>query len=187
MINLLPPKEKEGFTLEIKKNLFITLGGIVLICLISLILVLFSLKFYILGEVNSRKIIFDQQEKRYQTPDFLLYKGIMQNYNDDLSKIRSFLNREIYFNDVLKNILEIKRPQGLYFTGLSLNRDDSGKIKVIILGFSNSRENILLFRENIRENIQKSDKINNLYFSPDSWIKAANSNFSVSFDFLPSK
>ncbi len=181
MINLLPPKEKEGFILEIRKNLFITLGGIVLICLISLILILLSLEFYISGEVNSLKIIFDQQEKRYQTPDFLMFKGIIQGYNADLLKIRSFLDKEIYFNDALKNILEIQRPQGLYFTTLSLNRDDSGKIKVIILGFSNSRENIMIFRENLK----KSDKIGNLYFSPDSWIKATNSNFSISFDFLP--
>ena len=183
MINLLPPKEKEGFILEIRKNLFTTLGGIVLVCLISLILILFSLKFYIFGEVNFRKILFDHQEKKYQTPDFLQFKGIVQNYNADLSQIYSFLGKEIYFSDVLKNILEIQKPQGLYFTGLSLNRDDSGKIKVIILGLSNSRENILLFRENIK----KSDKISNLYFSPDSWIKAVNSNFNVSFDFVPNK
>jgi hypothetical protein len=74
MINLLPPQQKEELVLEIKKNLFITLCGILLIFLICLSLILFSLKFYILGEVNSKEIILEQSEKKYETPDFLSFK-----------------------------------------------------------------------------------------------------------------
>lgn len=181
MINLLPPKEKKEFALEIKKNLFITLWGMVLISLLCFILVLFSLKLYILGEVNSNGIILEQVEKRHQTEDFLAFKKTVQGYNAKLSQAQSFLLKEIYFGGVFNAILEIQRPYGLHFTGLSINRGDDGKIKVIILGFSSNRENILYFSENIK----KSNKVSNVYFSPDSWIKAANSNFSVSFDFTP--
>jgi hypothetical protein len=79
----------------------------------------------------------------------------------------------------LKIISQIQRPAGLYFTDLSLERQDS-KIKVIISGFSKDRESVLTFKQNI----ESESKINNLSFSQESWIKPIDVNFHLTFEIL---
>ncbi len=177
MINLLPPKEKEELVLEIKKNLAITLGGIFLVFLICLILVLMSIRFYILGEIASRSIILNQSEKIYQTPDFILYKTAVQNYNKDFEQILNFYKNQTFFSSALEVVSEIPRPRGLYFTGLSVKRNKD-KLSASVSGFAKSREDLL----NFKSSIEKAKQISNVYFLPQSWIKPTNINFSLTFD-----
>jgi hypothetical protein len=180
MINLLPPKEKEALGLEIKKNLLITLAGEVLVFLICLILVLFSLKFYVLGEADSKGIFLEQYKKTYQTEDSLAVKRTIQNYNAELQQTSSFLSKESYFGDAIKTIAGIQKPRGLRFTGLALSRADGGGISVSVSGQAASREDLLAFKGSI----ENEKKIASIYFSPESWIKAVNADFSLNFKFL---
>ncbi len=192
MINLLPPKEKEELISERNKKLAIVLGNIIVISLACLALILFSLKFYILREINYQKNIYDNNEEKYQNPDFLLFKGLVEKYNTTLVQINDFYKKEIYFNDILKNVIEIQRPAGLYLTSIDIHRvkEDNlptsatsetlraGKIKVSLSGVSNTRDNLLIFKSNI----EKDEKIENVYFPSHNWIKPKDIIFNLNFN-----
>ena len=179
MINLLPPGEKEELISENNKKLAMVLGNVIVISLVCLVLVLFSLKFYILGEVNYQKTILDNSEKKYQTPDFLLFKQIIQRYNSILIKVDKFYEKETYFNDALKTILMVQMPNGLSLTSITMDRTKEGdKIRVNVSGISDSRDNLSIFKNNI----EGDKKIENVYFPPEDWIKPRNINFYLTFE-----
>src|SRR3989344_7191411 len=71
MINLLPPKEKEALLEDKKKNVTILLSSIVIVALVALIFMLFSLKLYILQEIEAKKTVFDAAQKKVHDPDLL--------------------------------------------------------------------------------------------------------------------
>lgn len=192
MINLLPPKEKEELLFEKNKKLIIVLGNVFLISLICLSLVLFSLHVYILGEINYQRIILDDTKKKYQTPDFLSFESIIQKYNASLVAIDTFYKKEIYFSDILKTISEIQRPKGVSITSIAINAMkennlpasakpkalSAGKTKVTISGMSDTRDDLLIFKSNIENN----QKVTNVYFPPNSWIKPSDISFNLTFE-----
>src|SRR5258706_2737138 len=135
MINLLPPKKKEELLLEKTKKLVIILGITILIPLICFILFLLSIKFYLLAEVNSQQVMLEQTKEKYQTPDFLTFNDIIQKDNKILLQLESFYKKEIYISEVLKMISDVPRPKNLYFTDLSLDKDQHQKVKVTVSGF----------------------------------------------------
>ncbi len=187
MINLLPPKEKEELISQQKKKLAIILWSAFLIAIICLILVLLSVKFYILGKSISQKFILEQVQDRHQTSDFLTYKDLLQNYNKKLIQLRSFYEKETEFSSALKNILEVKRPEGVYFTELFLNKkEDNGKIEAKIYGTSDTRENLLIFKKNFEERPGvppgSYPEIKNYNFSPESWIYPKSISFYLTFE-----
>lgn len=179
MINLLPPKEKEELLLEKNKNLVIVLGNVVLISLISLILVLFSVRFYILGEINYQKFVLANTEKKYQTPDFVFFKNFIDKHNGYLVGIESFYEKQFHVREVLKTIAQIQRPNGLYLTSVEIKNKESNKISVSIYGISDNRDNLLAFKDSIENN----GKIKNIYFPPNNWVKSFDLNFYLTFDY----
>ena len=180
MINLLPPKEKEELALEQKKRLIIILGSALLIVLICLFFVLLSVRFYILGESISQKIVLENAQREYQTPDFINAEDIVKKYNKNLLLLKSFYEQQAGVAYALKNISKINRPSGLYFTNLLMdNKKNTPLIKVNISGFSQNRENLLSFKKNIES---AGDIIKNPYFSPESWVKTENINFSLTLE-----
>jgi len=184
MINLLPKNEKENLLFDRDKKMIMVLGYIIIIALMCLSLFLFSIKFYILGDVASQNVLLGITEKSYQNPDFLTFKDMIQKYNSDLVKINTFYSKEVYFSDLLKNILAIQRPNGVYFTDISMVKDQvSNTVKITIAGTSDTRDNLSIFRENLENN----QKIENVYFPPENWIKPINLNFYLSFTIIPTK
>ncbi len=178
MINLLPTKEKEELILKENKKLAIILGSAFFIVAICLLLVLLAVKFYILGEVVSQKFILEQSESRYKTEDFLLYKTLLENYNKRFVKLESFYKDRTEFVPALKAVLDIKLPAGVYFTELSLKKQSSGDIEARLYGISNTRENLLAFKQNV----EAAKAIKNPSFSPESWINSQNINFYLTFE-----
>ncbi len=178
MINLLPVKEKEEFILRQNKKLTIVLGTAFLIASVCLILVLLSIKFYVLGEVVSQKFILDQTEKKYQTADFLVYKGLLDGYSKSLIQIKSFYKDKIQLNAALRDILDVNMPEGVYFINLSMARSEDSKVIAKISGISDTRDNLLLFRKNL----ENSEKIKSPNFSPESWINSKNINFYLTLE-----
>jgi len=179
MINLLPAEEKEGLILERSKKLVVILGFAVLIALISLILVLLSVKFYILGEAVSQKFILEQAQSRYQTPDFLAYNSLLQGYNKNIAQIESFSKSKVQFNKAIKNILEAKRPAGVNFLDLSLVKaKNPGKIEVKLFGTADTRDNLILFKKNL----EGLESIHSPGFSPESWINPKDVSFYLTFE-----
>ena len=184
MINLLPPKEKEGIISERNEKLAVVLGNLFIISLVCLALVLISLKFYILSEDTYSKINLESVKEKYQTSEFLSLKESIQKYNADLIKIDDFYKKEIYFSDALKVILNTKRPSGLYLNSINiseiLNIKESDRVKAVISGVSNTRDDLQVFRDNLENN----KKIVNVYFPPNSWVKPADVNFSITLEIL---
>jgi len=180
MINLLPEKQKEGLRLEKNKKLVTVLAGLFLISLVSFSLILFSVRFYLFGERNEEKIVLDSIEEKYKNPEFLSLKELTQKYNLRLLNLDNFYKEEIYFSDVLKNIAQVERPKGLFLNAIVVERmKKDNKIKVIISGESASRESFLLFRDNLNN----SQKIENLSFPPEYLLKPTDINFSITFNF----
>jgi len=70
MTNILPPKEKEYLRLEQAKKIVIILGFAAIVSLICLLLILLSIKYYILSAAGSQKFILQESEKMYQASDF---------------------------------------------------------------------------------------------------------------------
>lgn len=181
MINLLPPKEKEELLLEKNKKLAIVLGNMALVSLVCLSLILFAFKFYLLKNASYEKVILGISEKGYQTPDFLSFKEIIQKYNSKIIKANNFYGQQVYLSLMLKDILKIERPNGLYLTKVEIyNLEKDGKIKAGLLGKSDTRDNLLVFKGNL----ESSDKIKNVYFPPNNWIKSQDVNFYATFEVL---
>lgn len=182
MINLLPPSEQKELLVRKNEKLAIVLGSTFSISMVCLILVLFSLRFYILGEVVSQSIILDNIQKKYQTPNFLSLKGFIQKYNSALIKVDSFYKKEIYFSDALKTISNIQKPKGLYLTNVSVSKiKEDNKMVVAISGVSDTRNNLLIFKNNLED----EKKIKNIHFPPDYWTKPVDVNFNLTFEILP--
>lgn len=179
MINLLPPEEKKELLLKNKERLVIILGITAFVSLICMILILLSINFYILTEVVFQENVLEQTEKSYKTPVFLSFQSSIKKYNNTITKLNYFYKQEASFSQILKIISSVQRPEGLYFTDISLDRNNENKnIKAVISGFSVSREDLLVFKKNIEE----STDIKNPYFSPESWTNPQNVRFYLTFE-----
>jgi len=175
MINLLPPNKKEELFLEQVKKMVFVIGGLAVISLVCFILILLSIKFYILREVVHQKTILAEagNANLFET------KKIVEKYNEILPDIASFYKGKIYFSDALSDILKIKNSSGLYLSEISLDKGTGGAIKTVISGISDTRENLTI----LKNSVETDPKIKNSQFSPDSWIKEKNTNFYLTFEF----
>ena len=178
MINLLPSKEKEGLLLEKREKLIMIGEAVFAIFLICLILVLLSIKFYILAETDYQKNILSQAQQENQSPDLVNLNNTIKKYNTELAQLGSFYKTEVYFSQALNIITGVSAPGGLYFTSFSLNRDKNGMIQAEISGVSDTRDELLGFRQNI----EQDKRIKNSSFSPESWTSAKNVNFSLTLE-----
>ncbi len=181
MINLLPPEEKAKLQLQKNKKLTMVLGITLTVPLVCLVLVLLSIHFYLLGEINSEKVALDQTRKDLQTPDFLTFSNIIGQSNATLQQLEQFYQKEAYMSAIVKAITSVSIPQSIYLTDLSVQKTDKGPMKGTASGFSGSREDLLVFQKNLEATAQ----IKNLNFSPESWISPKNSTFHVSFEINP--
>ena len=180
MTNIFPPKEKQSLRLEQTKNLVIILGFVAIVSLICLIFILLSVKYYILSNVDRQKLIFQEVAKQHQSANFIEFKNVIVRYNKILPETVSFYKNEVYSSDILSVISGVERPEGLYFNKIYIDRDAPGnKTKISIFGFSDTRENLLLFQKKMQE----APKIKNIYFAPESWINPKDINFSFTFNF----
>lgn len=179
MINLLPQREKDELFLKRIKNLVLVLGNVIIIFLVCLTLVLLSVKFYILAEVDNAKFLLQNTQDQYQTPDIEKLKNAIEKYNNTLPVVLSFYQKKIYISDVLAAISEIQRPEGLHFTAISIEGKTENKIKISISGTSDTRENLIAFQKNLGG----QGLIKNVSFSPESWINPIKANFNLTFEY----
>lgn len=180
MINLLPPEEKNNLFLGKVLKLSATIGISVLASLFCLYLILQSINFYLLGNLNYQKSALEEYKKLAQSPDFLNFKDIILDANQKISLINSFYKQEVFFAAVLKTLSRIEKPSGLYFTNVYLARSQgSNGIQATISGKSDTRDNLLIFKNNI----ESEDSIKSPYFSPESWVNQNNVIFHFTFSF----
>jgi len=177
MINLLPPEEKQKLLLEKKEKLTLIWLVVILVSFICFALILFSIKFYILADLDLQKNILSQSESVIKTQEFVNSNNIMQRYNGTLAQVDSFLKNETYFSQAFKIITGVPTPEGVRLTNFSLNRDKNGVMQINVSGTSDTRDNLI----NFKNNIEQIPQIKNPSFSPDSWISQKNANSSLTF------
>lgn len=172
MINLLPPQQKEELLEEERLKLVLTLGIIILAFLVSLILILFSIKTSLISDSGIQKIYFEQRKKELENLEIQELEAKIKNYNLTLSKLKTF-----YQNPDLTSILEKiseTLPQGTYLTTLNFSPQTS---QISLTGFSPTREILLQFKENL----ERTEGLKEIYFPPPNWLKPTEIDFSVNF------
>lgn len=177
MINLLPPAEKQKLFLKETEKIITIWGIVIAVFLVCLTLILLSIKFYILSETDYHKNILNQNIKNNQTAEFVSLSDTIKKYNTILSKLNFFYEKEIYLNQVINTITSIEKPTGIFLENYSFIREKDGSVQARVSGFSDTRENLLIFKKNIEEN----KYIKNPSFSTESWINPKNIEFLFTF------
>ena len=173
MINLLPPQQKEELLTEEKFKLTLILGISVLIFLISLILILFSIKIYIAGQSNYPMAIFSQEEKKFKESETKVFQEKLEFFNRELSKLNSFYQGQINLIEIFTKVSNTL-PLGIYLTSFSFSADTS---QISLAGFSPTRETLLEFKKNL----EGEKSFSQVYFPPNVWIESTDINFSITF------
>lgn len=184
MLNLLPPSEKEFLAKEQQKKLFIVLCFELFIFLVCVLLVLLAVEFYVLGELSSQNFLLNQAQSDNKLPEFLQFENMIKDYNQKFVLADSFLKNQKMTQGALDILLNIERPDGVYFTKFSLQaQDKSNRTKVIINGFSDTRDSLIEFKNNI----EGSKEIENINFSPEAWLSQKNITFNLTLDIVDGK
>jgi len=148
MINLLPPEEKTILIQEERFKLILILGIVFLSALLSLIMILFSIRIYISSQTDSEKIIFEQEEKKVKTAEFQELQEKITLANKNLSNLNSFYQNQVYFTEILKRISGTL-PSGIYLNNLSLTPSEGGVLNCTFSGFAPTIEILLDFKKNL--------------------------------------
>lgn len=175
MINLLPQNQKNELLFKRTGRLIMVLGITFLIFLVCLVLVLFSLKFYLLIDVFTQK---EQATSQKDFSELAKTKKEIGDYNTKISSFKSFYEKQIYFSKMLESIFKIDIPSGVNIIYLSSEKKGN-KIESTIYGYSDLRDNLILFKNNI----EKEKSIINPYFSQDSWTRVDKINFYLNFQY----
>lgn len=182
MINLLPPQQKEELLEEGKYNLVLILGILFLIFLISLILILFSIKIFISGEVEVQRILLSAEEKRFKESQIQNLEEKINTSNQTLSKLNLFYQNQLNLTEILEKI-SAALPLEAYLTTFSLNpistpaggETQKYLAQVSLGGFSPTREILL----GLKEALEKEELFGEIYFPPSNWVKPTDIDFSV--------
>jgi len=179
MINLLPPENKKELLAQSNKHLVAVLIFIIIIALICFVLVLIYIKFYLLSEISLYKNQI--QEKNNILSSEKLEKQI-NTYNNSFKEIKNFYEKNISFTEMIKYFLQSEMPVGVRLNSLSADIKE-GNIEVSIYGFSDTRDNLIKFKDNLMNN----KYIKSPYFSPESWTKNKSINFYLKFQYEEQK
>jgi len=173
VINLLPPSYKKEILQEQNWKLTLILGLLFLIFSVSLILVLFSIKIYIQGQVEPLKVLTEAGEKSLQESGILDFREKIESANQKILKLESFYKNQDSTLIFLENIFKLI-PENIYLTGLFWQKSAS---QSSLTGFSPSREALFELKKNLEERKEFSD----ISFPSSNWMDSVNINFQVTF------
>jgi len=173
MINLLPPRYQQELRQEENQRLILILGTLFLIFLISVTLILFSVKLYIQGQLESVNILLDLEEKTLQTSGIQDLRERIDSVNQNLSKLNAFYEKQISSISMLEKVFKTLPPE-IYLTAFSWQKNTS---QVAISGLSPNREILFLFQKNLEE----SKEFSGIELPTQNWIKPVDIDFRVTF------
>jgi len=173
MINLLPPSYQQELRQEENRRLILILGMLFLIFLISVTSILFSVKLYIQGKLESVNVLLDLEEKTLQTSEIQSFRERINSINQNLSKLNAFYEKQISSISILEKVFKTLPPE-IYLTAFSWQKNTS---QVIISGFSPNREILFLFQKNLEE----SKEFSGIELPTQNWIKPVDIDFRVTF------
>jgi len=171
MINLLPPQYKAELKEEENWKLTLILSLLFLIFLVCLTLILFSIKIFISGQLEVQKTLLLQEEKKFEESQIQNLEEKIATSNQTILKLDSFYQGQISLAGILEKIFETL-PSDVYLTTLDFNLGQFS-----LFGYSPTREILLEFKENL----EKEELFEEIYFSPSNWVKPSDIDFSVNF------
>ena len=159
MINLLPPENKEEFLREKNWKIIMILGINLLLILICFSLILYAINIFILGELNSQIIIYQQKEREFENSKIYEIERSLKIFNESLLKLDYFYQDRFNGEKILEEISEVI-PSEISLANLSLNFKDGQekKVECVLSGFSPNREILLNFKENLEKKDRKSTR-----------------------------
>lgn len=154
------------------------LGIDILLILVCFSLILYSIDIFISGETKVQKILYEEREKELKNPRTQTLQTNLIVLNQTLSWLQSFYENQFKVTKILEEISETV-PSRVYLTNLSINpKIEKEKItEYTLAGFSPTREILLKFKENL----EKKEIFEEIYFPPANWVKPADINFTVTF------
>jgi len=173
MINLLPLEEREEIREEENLKLILILGIVLVALLISLALILFSIKTSFLGTLEVQKIYLAEKEKELKSAQIQELEEKIKGHNQTLSKLNSFYQNEIDLTGILEKFSKTL-PWGTYLTSLNF---DPTLSQFSLSGFCPDRETLLVFKKNL----EKEEKFVEVYFPPANWVMPTDINFNATF------
>ncbi len=173
MINLLPPKQKEELLAQEQFKIVLILGIVIISFLLSLVLILFSIKTLIWTDLQIQRIFIEQKEKELKSPKIQGLEEKIKEYNLTLLKLNNFYQSQKNLTTILEKIPRIL-PDKTYLTTLNFNYDNLG---ISLSGFSPSREILL----ELKKNLEGAEDFKEIDFPPTNWVEPININFTVTF------
>lgn len=175
MINLLPPQQKEKILEQQHLKLALILGIVFLSFLVSLFLVLFLVRSYILADLETQKI--NTKEKRKEIALNQDLEKEITEANILLSDLNSLYENNLDLTKVLEKI-NATLPSGTYLTSYSLGFSKKGKEEIVsisLTGYCQSRDTLVKFKESL----EAEEVFTEVSFSTESWVKPTE--FRVNF------
>ncbi len=174
MINLLPEEGKKEFIMERKIKIVTILGTLSLVFLVFLGVLLFSVKIYILSQLQSEKTSFNLENLSIDTPEIKALEKNTKELNQKISQLNSFYKEQTSISQVLEEISNIL-PSETYLTSFSYQKEKS---QVNLFGFAKTRENLLDFKKSL----ENQKNITNIYSPISNLTKPIDIDFFFSFN-----
>jgi len=179
MINLLPQQQKDELKQEESFKLVLILGIVVLAFLISLFLILFSIKVSIEGQIAAQRVFLEQ--KKTENVQFQNLTERIKSLNLALSKLNTFYQEELNLVKISNTITDAL-PSGVYLTALNFNRSagfekEKYSGKIFLAGYSPTRQALIDFKKNL----EKEERFEEVYFPPENWVEPVDVDFTANF------
>ena len=185
MINLLPPQEKQKLKAERKKRMTIILWFLVMFSVGLLVLLLFSVKVYLKTQIIAGQDVLANSQGSEESGIDLLRERV-KKANDAITNLRGFYQDKIYFSEINQRVAELL-PSDAYLTIFSVGaftREEDKKVesgyKFSLSGYAPARETLFAFKNNL----EKENRFQNVYFPPVNWVKPTDVEFFVTFEIL---
>lgn len=173
MINLLPSQYQKESDREENWRIVMILGTLLLLFLISLVLILFSIKIYLQGQIESQKILVGLEERIVKDLEGQILLEKIRSVNQDLAKLSSFYQKEIRPSEILEKISQTLSPS-MYLTSFFWQRAIS---QITLSGLAPTREILFQFKKNL----EAKKEFTEIFFPPHNWIKGFDIDFNVNF------
>ncbi len=166
MINLLPDDYKQELIKIEKEKVQTIILALLNFFFVFLLLAFISLNIYFNFQLQSKKIFIESLSHFQESPEI---KEQVEKTNEQLKNINKFYHEKIHYSLVLNKIFQTI-PETAYLNTLSFAGN-----KVSLAGFIASRDDLLIFKENLEEKFKQVD------FPPINWAERENINFFVTF------
>jgi Tfp pilus assembly protein PilN len=176
MINLLPPVGKKDLLVRKKLKLVLIFEIGLTVFLLSALLCLFSITFYLKGEIDSQKSAILERKETVDTAAVSDLQKTIKDLNRTIGDVAAFYKNQVSPTLILQRV-SVKLPQGGYLTNFSLH-EELGRAKINLSGFINNREELLEFKKSLEA--EKTFKAIN--FPPSNWVLPTNIDFYLSFE-----